>query len=66
MRFPHSSETELLDVIDRYVNPTSDGIGQLDGLPNTAHLHGTPASPPATLRPGHTSPGPLRIAPRST
>ncbi|MET7458250.1 hypothetical protein ABZT03_41775 [Streptomyces sp. NPDC005574] len=30
------------------------------------HLHGEPASPPATPSPGYTSPGPLHITPRST
>ncbi|MCX4581252.1 hypothetical protein OHB41_50815 [Streptomyces sp. NBC_01571] len=29
------------------------------------HLHGEPVSPPAP-RPGHSSPGPLHITPRST
>ncbi|MEU8645045.1 DUF6000 family protein [Streptomyces sp. NPDC048674] len=28
MRFPRSSDTELLDVIDRYVKSTSDGTGR--------------------------------------
>ncbi|MFF0191281.1 hypothetical protein [Streptomyces sp. NPDC005244] len=28
MRFPRVSDSELLDVIDRYVKPTSDGTGR--------------------------------------
>ncbi|WP_331751440.1 hypothetical protein OID55_41985 (plasmid) [Streptomyces sp. NBC_00715] len=41
-------------------------LGLLVGYWVGLHLHGTPASPPATPRPGHTSPGPLHITPRST
>ncbi|MFD6300770.1 hypothetical protein ACFWFU_38775 [Streptomyces sp. NPDC060235] len=41
-------------------------VGLLVGYWIGTHLHGTPASPPATPRPGHTSPGPLHITPRST
>ncbi|MFJ6509291.1 hypothetical protein [Streptomyces sp. NPDC091879] len=41
-------------------------VGLLVGYWIGTHLHGTPASPPATPRPGHSSPGPLHITPRST
>lgn len=41
-------------------------LGLLVGYWVGLHLHGEPASPPATPRPGHTSPGPLHITPRST
>ncbi|MER7982621.1 hypothetical protein [Streptomyces sp. NPDC095817] len=41
-------------------------VGLLVGYWIGFHLHGEPASPPATPRPGHTTPGPLHITPRST
>ncbi|MFF2101770.1 hypothetical protein [Streptomyces sp. NPDC058202] len=39
-------------------------VGLLVGYWIGFHLHGVPASPPATPR--HTSPSPLHITPRST
>ncbi|MFD6823325.1 hypothetical protein ACFWC5_23525 [Streptomyces sp. NPDC060085] len=41
-------------------------VGLLVGYWIGFHLHGEPASPPATPHPCHTSPGPLHITPHST